>query len=149
MTNSHLPLQEQLTTLAKDLAKRGAPADIYENHSFLQPLEFLKVTEDYTELLEEHFVQFVGGRNKTASAELKRHWNFFLLCLSGCAVTHRWLLVSLKRNHYSTDPWLQKQKLKYNATKQIVSYLEEVGLVVLKKGAKYESNAMRTGAYRH
>ena len=147
MTNSHLPLQEQLTSLAKDLAKRGTPEDIYENHSFLQPLELLNVTEDYTQLLEEHFLQFVGGRNKTASAELKRHWNFFLLCLSGCTLTHKWLLVSLFSNQYSTDAWLQKQQLKYNATKQIVSYLEDAGLVAVKKGAKYKGNPMRTRLY--
>ena len=56
MTNTYLPLREQLTYLAEDLAKRGPPEDIYENHSFLQPLELLNVTEHYTQLLEEHFV---------------------------------------------------------------------------------------------
>ena len=147
MTTSHKPLDEQLTALANELAKRGTPADTYDNHGFLQPLELLNVTDDYTDLHEEHFSQFVGGRNKTATAELKRHWQFFLLCLSGCAVTHRWLLVSLKKNHYSSDRWLKKHGLKYNATKQIVSYLEEAGLVIVKRGAKYDSSPMRTRLY--
>ena len=147
MTNSHLPLQEQLTSLAEDLAKRGTPEDIYDNHNFLHAVDLNQASPSYTDLLEEHFSQFVGGRTKAAAKELKRHWHFFLLCLSGCAVTHRWLLVSLKPATYSTDPWLQKQKLKYNATKQIVSYLEEAGLVVVKKGAKYKDNPMRTRLY--
>ena len=147
MTNIHLPLQEQLTSLAEDLAKRGTPEDIYDNHSFLRAVDLNEPSASYTELLEEHFSQFVGGRTKAAAKELKLHWHFFLLCLSGCAVTHRWLLVSLKPDTYSTDRRLKKQKLKYNATKQIVSYLKEAGLVVLKKGAKYDSNPMRTRLY--
>ena len=91
MTNSHLPLQGQLTSLAEELAKRSPPEDIYENHSFLHPIDLRNPSSSYTELLAEHFSKFVGGRNKEAAKELKRHWQFFLLCLSGCAVTHRWL----------------------------------------------------------
>ena len=53
----------------------------------------------------------------------------------------------LYRNHYFTNPCLRKQQLKYKANKQIVSYLEEAGLVVVKKGYKYESNLMRTRLY--
>ena len=66
MTNSHLPLQEQLTALAKDLAARGTPEDTYDNHSFLHPVELNNASSGYTELLEEHFSQFVGGRNASA-----------------------------------------------------------------------------------
>ena len=53
----------------------------------------------------------------------------------------------LYRNHYFTNPCLRKQQLKYKANKQIVSYFEEGGLVVVKKGSKYESNPMRTRLY--
>ena len=111
------------------------------------PWELPSPPSGYTDLLEGHFSQFVGGRTKAAAKELKRRWHFYLLCLSGCAVTHRWLLVSLKPADYSKDHWLKKYGIKYNATRHIVSYLEEAGLVVVKKGAKYESNPMRTRLY--
>ena len=87
MNNLHQPLQDQLSCLVKELAKRGVPEDTYDNHSFLQSMEMLNPSSHYIELLEDHFSQSVGGRNKTAAAELKGHWHFFLLCLSRCALT--------------------------------------------------------------
>ena len=70
MTDLHQPLQEQLASLAKELAKRGVPEDIYDNHSFLQSMELPNPSSHYTELLEDHVSQSVGGRNKTAAASL-------------------------------------------------------------------------------
>jgi len=147
MTDLHQPLQDQLSSLAEELAKRGVPEDIYDNHSFLQSMELPNPSSHYTELLEEHVSQSVGGRNKTAAAELKQHLQFFLLCLSGCALTHKWLVVSLTKNHYSSDRTLKKYGLKYSPTTHIVSYLKESGLVIAKKGAKYEGHPMRTRIY--
>ena len=60
MTDLHPLLQEQLTALAEELAKRGLPEDIYDNHSFLQSMELPNQSSSYTELLEEHFNQFVA-----------------------------------------------------------------------------------------
>ena len=39
MTDTSTSLEEQLTALANDLAERGTPADIRDNHSFLRPLK--------------------------------------------------------------------------------------------------------------
>ena len=147
MTNLRTPLEEQLTALANDLAERGTPADIRDNHSFLRPLKLQAPVDGYTELLEYHYSQTVGGRNKTAAAELKRHWAYFLLCFSGCVMTHHWLLVTLKTNEYSSNKYLKKYGLKYGPTKHIVEYLKGSGLVTSKKGGKYESNPMKTRLY--
>ena len=147
MTNLRTPLEEQLTALANDLAERGTPADIRGNHSFLRPLKLQAPVDGYTDLLEYHYSQTVGGRNKTAAAELKRHWAYFLLCFSGCVMTHHWLLVTLKTNEYSSNKYLKKYGLKYGPTKHIVEYLKGSGLVTSKKGGKYESNPMKTRLY--
>ena len=147
MTNLRTPLEEQLTALANDLAERGTPADIRDNHSFLRPLKLQAPGDGYTDLLEYHYSQTVGGRNKTAAAELKRHWAYFLLCFSGCVMTHHWLLVTLKTNEYSSNKYLKKYGLKYGPTKHIVEYLKGSGLVTSKKGGKYESNPMKTRLY--
>jgi hypothetical protein len=58
MTNIHLPLQEQLTSLAEDLAKRGTPEDIYDNHNFLHAVDLNQASPSYTAFQEEHFSQF-------------------------------------------------------------------------------------------
>ena len=147
MTDTSTSLEEQLTALANDLAERGTPADIRDNHSFLRPLKLQAPVDGYTELLEYHYSQTVGGRNKTAAAELKRHWAYFLLCFSGCVMTHHWLLVTLKTNEYSSNKYLKKYGLKYGPTKHIVEYLKGSGLVTSKKGGKYESNPMKTRLY--
>jgi hypothetical protein len=147
MTNLRTPLEEQLTALANDLAERGTPADIRGNHSFLRPLKLQAPVDGYTDLLEYHYSQTVGGRNKTAAAELKRHWAYFLLCFSGCVMTHHWLLVTLKTNEYSSNKYLKKYGLRYAPTKHIVEYLKGSGLVTSKKGGKYESNPMKTRLY--
>lgn len=147
MTNLRTPLEEQLTALANDLAARGTPADIRGNHSFLRPLKLQAPVDGYADLLEYHYSQTVGGRNKTAAAELKRHWAYFLLCFSGCVMTHHWLLVTLKTNEYSSNKYLKKYGLRYGPTKHIVEYLKDSGLVTSKKGSKYESNPMKTRLY--
>jgi hypothetical protein len=147
MTDTSTSLEEQLTALANDLAERGTPADIRDNHSFLRPLKLQAPVDGYTDLLEYHYSQTVGGRNKTAAAELKRHWAYFLLCFSGCVMTHHWLLVTLKTNEYSSNKYLKKYGLKYGPTKHIVEYLKGSGLVTSKKGGKYESNPMKTRLY--
>ena len=147
MTNIHSSLQKQLNDLAEELATRGTPEDHYDYHTFLKPLELTDSIPSFTDLLEEHFSNTVGGRTKAAANVLKRHLQFFLLNLAGCVSTHRWLVISLKASDYSKDHWLKKYRLKYDATKHIVNYLEKAGLVVVKKGAKYTSNPMRTRLY--
>ena len=122
MTNLRTPLEEQLTALANDLVKRGTPADIRGNHSFLRPLKLEAPVDGYADLLEYHYSQTVGGRNKAAAAELKRHWAYFLLCFSGCVMTHYWLLVTLKTNENSSNKYLKKYGLRYGPTKHIVEY---------------------------
>ena len=147
MTTIHSPLQKQLSGLAGELEKRGTPIDDEDHHTFLKPLELKDPSPNFTELLEQHFNNSVGGRTKTAAAQLKNHLKFLLLNLSDCVLTHRWLLVSLKPQEYSKNYWLKKYELKYNATRHLVEYLENAGLVIKKKGAKYKSKPVLTRLY--
>ena len=67
-----------------------------------------------------------------------------LLGLSRSLLTNSWLLLSLDRNAYSSDIWLQRYDIKYASVKPIVDYLESQGLVQVLRGKKYKGQPSRT-----
>ena len=142
-------LSKELDSLKNELHKRGYPFDKYKNHSFLLPLEPSEPPEpNFTELLDELYRQTVGGRTKADAEELKRHWVYFLLGLSGSVITHKWLTVFLTKSDYSkTSAWLKEFNFTDNSVRRIVEYLEKAQLAVVLKGAPYKNEPMRTRIY--
>ena len=142
-------LSKELDYLKNELHKRGYPFDKYKNHSFLLPLEPSDPPEpNFTELLDELYRQTVGGRTKADAEELKRHWVYFLLGLSGSVITHKWLTVFLTKSDYSkTNSWLKEFNFKDNTVRRIVEHLEKAQLAVVLKGAPYKNEPMRTRIY--
>jgi hypothetical protein len=67
-----------------------------------------------------------------------------LLGLSRSLLTNSWLIVSLKKNTYADDIWLQRYDIKYASVKPIVDYLEAQGLAQVLKGKKYKGQPSRT-----
>lgn len=149
MTNPQTKLSKELNSLKNVLHHRGYPIDKYKNHSSLLPLQPTEPRDPkFTTLFEELYRQSVGGQTKAAAEELKRHWVYFLIGLSGSAVTHKWLSVPLTKSAYSKDrSWLRKLNLKYNATTRIVKFLKEEKLAVVLEGAPYKKEAWLTRIY--
>jgi hypothetical protein len=133
--------------LKQQLLALGIPDDDYNHHIFLSPLQLHKNSKLHTKLslLIEKYVQETKGQRGAKQLEVFRyHWQWVLLGLSRSLITNSWLLVSLDRNAYSSDIWLQRYDIKYSGVKPIVDYLEAQGLVKVLKGKKYKGQPSRT-----
>ena len=136
-----------LEILCRKLMGHPLPTDEKDHHSFLTPMQVLSSchSSDALQKLISYFTeQTRGNRNKTQTEQLQRHWGFVLLNLSRVSLQHRWLLVSLGRSSYQKDYWLQRYELSYRLMVDIVGYLEANGLIVKKKGGKFNSGATYT-----
>ena len=135
------------TILKQQLLSLGTPQDDYRHHLFLSPLQLHKHSKLYTKLslLIDKYVQDTKGQRGAKQLEVFRyHWQWVLLGLSRSLLTNSWLLVSLKKNTYAEDIWLQRYDIKYACVKPIVDYLEARGLVKVLKGKKYKDQPSRT-----
>ena len=127
--------------LKQQLLSLGSPEDDYQHHIFLSPLQLHKHSKLHAKLslLIDKYVQETKGQRGTKQLEVFRyHWQWVLLGLSRSLLTNSWLLVSLDRNAYSSDIWLQRYDIKYASVKPIVDYLESQGLVQVLRGKKYK-----------
>ena len=140
-------LEIELARLGADRLTREPPVDRKENHLLLGKIRLSRASESFESLVDTHFEQIRGGRNNAAAAALRRHLEYFFLCLSKCVMSHKYLVVSLTSNAYSKDYFLKKYNLKYAAVDAIVKYLEGAGLVFVIKGRKYRDDPMRTRIY--
>ncbi len=134
MAISPAKLSEELDSLKTVLRQRGYPFDKPKNHRSLLPLEpDQRIHPNFSMLLDELYRQTVGGRTKASAEELKRQWVYFLLGLSGSALTHKWLTVSLTSYAPNKSSPLHKNyDLAYQASNIIVEYLkaEELAFVL-------------------
>jgi hypothetical protein len=133
--------------LKQQLLSLGTPEDNYQNHIFLSPLQLHKHSKLHTKLslLIEKYVQETRGQRGAKQLEtLRYHWQWVLLGLSRSLLTNSWLLLSLDRNAYSSDIWLQRYDIKYSSIKPIVDYLEAQGLAQVLRGKKYKGQPSRT-----
>ena len=141
MTVSNL---EKLTALVLNLPQ---PLDDMDHHSFLAPMQLRASsasTDSFAGLVDEFMAATQGGRSNRDKASLRRHWEYILLNLSKALLSRRWLVVSLTSNAYTKDYWLKLFKLSHGATKAIVDYLDNEGLVVRKKGKQFKNGPLRT-----
>jgi hypothetical protein len=141
MTVSNL---EKLTALVLNLPQ---PVDDMDHHSFLAPMQLRASsasTDSFAGLVGEFMAATQGGRSNRDKASLRRHWEYILLNLSKALLSRRWLVVSLTSNAYTKDYWLKLFKLSHGATKAIVDYLDNEGLVVRKKGKQFKNGPLRT-----
>ncbi len=141
MTVSNL---EKLTALVLNLPQ---PVDDMDHHSFLAPMQLRASsasTDSFAGLVDEFMAATQGGRSNRDKASLRRHWEYILLNLSKALFSRRWLVVSLTSNAYTKDYWLKLFKLSHGATKAIVDYLDNEGLVVRKKGKQFKNGPLRT-----
>ena len=135
------------TILKHQLLSLGIPEDDYQQHIFLSPLQLHNHSKLHTKLslLIDKYVQETRGQRGAKQLEVFRyHWQWVLLGLSRSLITNSWLLVSLDRNAYSSDIWLQRYDIKYSSVKPIVDFLESQGLLKVLKGKKYKGQPSRT-----
>ena len=133
--------------LKQQLLSLGIPEDDYRHHIFLSPLQLHKHSKLHTKLslLIDKYVQDTKGNRGAKQLEVfKYHWQWVLLGLSRSLLTNSWLLVSLDRNAYASDIWLQRYDINYSSVKPIVDYLESQGLIKVLKGKKYKEQPSRT-----
>jgi hypothetical protein len=133
--------------LKQQLLSLGIPEDDYEHHIFLCPLQLHKNSKLHLKLslLIDRYVQETKGERGAKQLEaFKSHWQWVLLGLSRSLITNSWLLVSLDRNAYASDIWLQRYDIKYASVKPIRDYLESQGLIKVLKGKKYKGQPSRT-----
>ena len=145
--NPKTQLEIELGRLGEDRLTREPPVDSKEHHLLLGQIRLSRASESFESLVETHFEQVRGGRNNAAAATLRRHLEYFFLCLSKCVLSHKYLVVSLTSNAYSKDYFLKKYNLKYAAVDAIVKYLEDAGLAFVIKGKQYRDEPMRTRIY--
>ena len=135
---------EKLTELVLNLPQ---PVDDKDHHSFLVPMQLRAGsanTDTFTGLVDEFMAATQGGRSNRDKASLRRHWEYILLNLSKALFSRRWLVVSLTPKAYTKDYWLKLFKLSHGATKCIVDYLGNEGLIVRKKGKLFKNGPLRT-----
>ena len=135
------------TILKQQLLSLGVPEDEYEHHIFLCPLQLHKNSKlDYklSLLIDKYVDETKGGRVGERLEEFKCHWQWVLLGLSRSIITNSWLLVSLDRNAYKRDEWLQRYDIRYASIKAIKDYLESQDLITVLKGKKYKGKPSRT-----
>ena len=133
--------------LKQQLLNLGIPEDDYEHHIFLCPLQLHKNSKLHLKLslLIDKYVQETKGQRGAKQLEaFQSHWQWVLLGLSRSIITNSWLLVSLDRNAYADDIWLQRYDIKYSSIKPIVDYLESQRLITVLKGKKYKDKPSRT-----
>jgi len=133
--------------LKQQLLNLGIPEDDYEHHIFLCPLQLHKNSKLHLKLslLIDKYVQETKGQRGAKQLEaFQSHWQWVLLGLSRSILTNSWLLVSLDRNAYADDIWLQRYDIKYSSIKPIVDYLESQCLITVLKGKKYKDKPSRT-----
>jgi hypothetical protein len=133
--------------LKQQLLSLGIPEDEYEHHTFLCPLQLHRNSKlDYklSLLINKYVEETRGNRGPNQLEIFKYHWQWVLLGLSRSIITNSWLLVSLDRNAYGRDEWLQRYDIKYSSIKPIVDYLESQGLITVLKGKKYKDKPSRT-----
>ena len=133
--------------LKQQLLSLGIPEDDYEHHIFLCPLQLHKNSKLHLKLslLIDRYVQETKGQRGAKQLEaFQSHWQWVLLGLSRSLITNSWLLVSLDRNAYASDEWLQRYDIKYASVKPIVDYLESQGLIKVLRGKKYKGQPSRT-----
>ena len=133
--------------LKQQLLSLGIPEDEYEHHTFLCPLQLHRNSKLHLKLLSliNKYVEETRGKRGPKQLEVfKYHWQWVLLGLSRSIITNSWLLVSLDRNAYKRDEWLQRYDIKYSSIKPIVDYLESQGLITALKGKKYKDKPSRT-----
>ena len=147
------------TALDKVISDTGLPDDEYENHRFMVNLKIpdklnTSASSDFNVLLNDLYVSTVGGRNKTAAAELKRHCSLLLLNLADCALYHKWLVVHLSqktihgtkdsKEDTSTTFFYKRSGISYRPIKHIVEYLENEGWITRLTGKSFKSKPMGT-----
>jgi len=147
------------TALDKVISDTGLPDDEYENHRFMVNLKIpdklnTSASSDFNVLLNDLYVSTVGGRNKTAAAELKRHCSLLLLNLADCALYHKWLVVHLSQKtiHGTKDSkedtsatfFYKRSGISYRPLKHIVEYLENEGWITRLTGKSFKNKPMGT-----
>ena len=147
------------TALDKVISDTGLPDDEYENHRFMVNLKIpdklnTSASSDFNLLLNDLYESTVGGRNKTAAAELKRHCSLLLLNLADCALYHKWLVVHLSQKtiHGTKDSkedtsatfFYKRSGISYRPLKHIVEYLENEGWITRLTGKSFKNKPMGT-----
>jgi hypothetical protein len=133
--------------LKQQLLNLGIPEDDYGHHIFLCPLQLHKNSKLHLKLsllIDKYVQETKGQRGAKQLKAFQSHWQWILLGLSRSILTNSWLLVSLDRNAYADDIWLQRYGIKYSSIKPIVDYLESQGLIIVLKGKKYKDKPSRT-----
>ena len=147
------------TALDKVISDTGLPDDEYENHRFMVNLKVpdklnTSASSDFNLLLNELYEATVGGRNKTAATELKRHCILVLLNLADCALYHKWLVVHYRKETIHGESkgkentpatfFYKRSNISHRPLTVVVDYLVEHGLVIKHKGAQFKNKPMAT-----
>jgi hypothetical protein len=133
--------------LKQQLLSLGIPEDEYEHHTFLCPLQLhrnSKLHLKLSSLINKYVEETRGDRGPKQLEVFKYHWQWVLLGLSRSIITNSWLLVSLDRNAYKRDEWLQRYDIRYASIKAIKDYLESQDLITVLEGKKYKDKPSRT-----
>jgi len=147
------------TALEQLIQQIGLPEDAYENHRFMLNLKIpdklnSSTASGFNLLLNELYEATVGGRNKTAAAELKRHCILVLLNLADCALYHKWLVVHYRKETIHGESkgkentpatfFYKRSNISHRPLTVVVDYLVEHGLVIKHKGAQFKNKPMAT-----
>ena len=147
------------TALEQLIQQTGLPEDAYENHRFMLNLKIpdklnSSTASGFNLLLNELYEATVGGRNKTAATELKRHCILVLLNLADCALYHKWLVVHYRKETIHGESkgkentpatfFYKRSNISHRPLTVVVDYLVEHGLVIKHKGAQFKNKPMAT-----
>ena len=142
-------ISDNLLKLKEIIALQSLPADDYKHHMFLSPKTMRQGSSSLK--FDQLVTLFVSQSNTKRRGpqqldDFKWHWEVVLMSLAQSIFQRRWLLVTMDNNAYGSKGHHLIKAFGFQLTylKDIVRYLDEVGLVYLEQGKKYKHEPSKT-----
>ena len=131
------------------MSQLALPEDDYDHHMFLSNLKLRpsKVSDAFDHLIDELVLSSNTKRRGEQQLSLFRHhWESIICSFTQAVFMRRWLVVSLDKGAYAKSGYnfLKHHGFTYQATKDIVDYLEATGIAAVKKGKVFKSGPKST-----
>ena len=142
-------ISDNLLKLKEIIALQSLPEDDYKHHMFLSPKTMRQGSSSLK--FDQLVTLFVNQSNTKRRgpqqlADFKWHWEVVLMSLAQSIFQRKWLLVTMDNNAYGPkgNHLIKAFGFQLTYLKDIVRYLDEVGLVSLEEGKKYKNEPSKT-----
>ena len=140
---------DNLLKLKDIVSLQTLPRDDYDHHMFLTPKT---MRQGSTSVKFDQLVTLLVSESNTKQrgpqqlADFKWHWEVVLMSLSQAIFQRKWLVVMLDKSAYGSKGSYHIKAFGFHLTplRDIVTYLNEVGLIEYKQGKKFSGKPSAT-----